>query len=164
MTEFCGLRIVNGEIVESFDTLINPEIPIPPIVRKMTGINDRMVRNSPKIKEVMPQILDFIKDRIVVSHNTIGDLKFIRYFAKEVCDVTFDNFFICTHLLSEKYLSESPDKSLKGLATFMDVKFEGAHRAEADAVITWKLFQEISRRAQKDGVHLVKQIIRKQGD
>ena len=60
LTEFCGIKIHNGEILDEFHSLINPEIPIPPIVRKMTGINDKMVKNAPKIDEVMPKILKFI--------------------------------------------------------------------------------------------------------
>jgi len=164
LTEFCGIKVKNGKIIDEFQTLINPEVPIPPIVRKMTGINDRMVKNAPKIDVVMPKILEFIGQRIVVSHNTIGDLKFIRYFSEKVCQKRFENFFVCTHLLSEKVLSDSPDKSLKGLANYLDLHFEGAHRAEADAHITFDLYKAIISRLSALGINKIEQVIRMQGD
>ena len=72
ITEICALRYEGGEIVDRMCTLVNPKVPIPPIVRRMTGINDRMVRNAPTIDKVMPEFLEFIGNDVLVSHNTIS--------------------------------------------------------------------------------------------
>ena len=69
--------------------MVNPKIPIPPIVRRMTGITNRMVKKEPVIEEVMPKFLEFLEDDILVSHNTIGDMKFLRYFAKKFVIMNF---------------------------------------------------------------------------
>ncbi len=165
ITEICALRYEGGKIVDRMCTLVNPKVPIPPIVRRMTGINDRMVRNAPPIEEVMPKFLEFAKHDVLVSHNTIGDLKFIRYFAKEACQHNVDNFFVCTHLLADKLANESPDKSLTGLGKFFKLESkEEMHRAEADAELTLRLLEVLIQRLKKRKIWTIEEAIRLQGD
>ena len=138
ITEIFAVRYIDGVEAETFYSMVNPKIPIPPIVRRMTGITNRMVKKEPVIEEVMPKFLDFLEDDILVSHNTIGDMKFLRYFSKKVCDHELLNYYLCTHLLVEKLYPEAPDKSLKGLAEFFDIEITAGgqlHRATADAYI-----------------------------
>ena len=164
ITEICAIRYRNGEILDKFYSLVNPKVAIPPIVRRMTGINNKMVRKAPVIKEVMPGLLDFVGDDILVSHNTIGDLKFLRYFALKACGHNLRNFFLCTHLLTEKLIPESKDKSLQGLAKFLELGSGEAHRAEADSYLTKDLFAELLLRLDKTGINQIIDAIRFQGD
>lgn len=165
ITEICALRYEGGEIVDRMCTLVNPKVPIPPIVRRMTGINDRMVRNAPTIDKVMPDFIKFIGNDILVSHNTIGDLKFIRYFAQSECQHTVDNFFLCTHLLADKLASEAPDKSLSGLGKYFELDSEDElHRAEADAELTLRLLDVLMQRLRKQKMWTIEEGIRFQGD
>jgi DNA polymerase III epsilon subunit family exonuclease len=165
ITEIFAIRYQNGKIHDTFYSLVDPEIPVPPIVRRMTGITNKMLKGEPKIEEMMPKFLEFLRDDSLVSHNTIGDMKFLRHFAKQVCDVTMGNFYLCTHLLTEKLASESPDKSLKGLAEFFNLPAEkDLHRAEADAYVTLELFNLLLDRLKKENVERVSQAIRLQGD
>lgn len=164
ITEIAALRYVNGEVVDKFYSMVNPGCRIPPIVRKMTGITDKMVKNEPPIDDVMPGFIEFIKDDILVSHNTIGDLKFLVYFAKKACDFRLENFFLCTHLLTEKLIPESKDKSLKGLAKFFEFDLGNVHRAEDDAYLTLALFKEILVRLKKRSQQIVEDGVRLQGD
>lgn len=166
ITEVSALRYENGEVKDRFYTMVNPLIPIPPIVRKITGISNRTVKNAPTIEQVMPSIVEFIGDNILVSHNTIGDLKFLVHYARKVCDVEMENFFLCTHLLTEKLIPHAPDKSLKGLEAFLELNNEGrAHRAEADALVTLQLFQFLVARLIEDQkINNVGDAVRFQGD
>ncbi len=165
LTEIFALRYYKGEIVDTFYTLVNPKRSIPPIVRKITGITNQMVRKAPSASEVMPQFLEFIGNDILVSHNTIGDLKFIQYFARKCCNVEVDNFFLCTHLLSEKLLPHAKDKSLTGLGAFLKLETRGeAHRADADGYLTLELFSVLRRELEKKNISTLHDAIRLQGD
>jgi DNA polymerase III epsilon subunit family exonuclease len=163
ITEIFALRWHKGQVGDSFYSLVNPGIPIPPIVRRMTGINNAMVKGAPPISKVMPEFIEFIGDDVLVSHNTIGDMKFVRHFAERHAKPC-DNFFMCTHLLVEKLVSEAPDKSLKGLAKFFDLKAGDLHRAEADAWLTLELFKVLTRRLEDRSVRTIEAGIRLQGD
>lgn len=164
ITEICALKIENGKIIDRFYSLINPMIPIPPIVRRMTGITNQLVKDAPVIDEVYPDFAEFIGDHILVSHNTIGDLIFLRHFAKDTIGRDLKNFFLCTHLLVEKLVHDAPDKSLKGLSKFFNLAGAEFHRAEADAVQTWELFKVLLRKLKDRGVGKVEHAIRMQGD
>lgn len=164
ITEIFAVKYKNGAPGETFYSLVNPKIPIPPIVRRMTGINNAMVRDAPLIEEVMPGFVDYIGNGILVSHNTIGDMKFIRYFAKKVCGDDVRNFFLCTHLLVEKLAKEAPDKSLRGLAEYFKLDSGDLHRAEADAYVTLDLFKVLLGKLNERRVVLVEEAIRLQGD
>lgn len=164
ITEICALKIKDGQVIDRFYSLINPMISIPPIVRRMTGITNQMVADAPVVHEIFPDFMDFISDHILVSHNTIGDLIFLRYFAKETVKKELTNFFLCTHLLVEKLCPEAPDKSLKGLSRHFNLSGDSFHRAEADAVQTWELFKVLERKLRDRGISKVEQAIRLQGD
>ena len=164
ITEICALKIENGEIIGRFYSLVNPMIPIPPIVRRMTGITNQLVKDAPVIDEIYPDFAEFIGEHILVSHNTIGDLIFLRHFAKDTIGRDLKNFFLCTHLLVEKLVHDAPDKSLKGLSKYFNLSGAEFHRAEADAVQTWELFKVLLRKLKDRGVARVEHAIRMQGD
>jgi DNA polymerase III epsilon subunit family exonuclease len=164
ITEIFAVKYKNGEPGETFYSLVNPQIPIPPIVRRMTGINNQTVRDAPLIAQVMPGFVEYAGNGILVSHNTIGDMKFLRHFAKEVCDIEMGNFFLCTHLLVEKLAKEAPDKSLRGLAEHFKLDSGDLHRAEADAYVTLDLFKVLMGKLLERKIVLVEEAIRLQGD
>lgn len=164
ITEIAALKIVKGEIADRFYSLVNPMIPIPPIVRRMTGITNQLVKDAPVIDEIYPDFAEFIGDHILVSHNTIGDLIFLRHFARDTIGRDLKNFFLCTHLLVEKLVGDAPDKSLKGLSKFFRLAGAEFHRAEADAIQTWELFKILLKRLKERGVNRVEHAIRLQGD
>ncbi len=164
ITEIFAVKYKNGEPGETFYSLVNPQIPIPPIVRRMTGINNQTVRDAPLIAQVMPGFIEYAGNGILVSHNTIGDMKFLRYFAKEVCGFEMGNFFLCTHLLVEKLAKEAPDKSLRGLAEHFQLDSGDLHRAEADAYVTLDLFKVLKGKLLERNIVLVEEAIRLQGD
>ncbi|MEZ4741015.1 MAG: exonuclease domain-containing protein [Bdellovibrionota bacterium] len=164
ITEISAMRYKKGRIENKFYSMVNPQCRIPPIVRKMTGIDHKMVKDAPLIDEVMPKFIEFIQNDILVSHNTIGDLKFLVHFAKQTCEHSLENFFLCTHLLTEKVISEAPDKSLKGLAKYFDFPIDTIHRADADAELTLHLFKEICLRLKAKSLCTIEDGIRLQGD
>lgn len=165
ITEIAALKVRKGEIIDTFYSMVNPKMAIPPIVRKMTGITNKMVKKAPTIYEVMPEFVDFIEDDVLASHNTIGDMRFIRHFAKKVCDIDLLNYYLCTHLLAEKLLPAAPDKSLKGLVSYIgENRIEDFHRADADAYATKYLFDHLVKKLAAQDITIIKDAIRFQGD
>src|SRR5690606_31257759 len=159
-----ALRYKGGEVDGTFYSMVNPRVPIPGIVRRMTGITNKMVRHAPLISEVMPKFIEFLGDDILVSHNTIGDLKFLVYFAEQACAHQLQNFFLCTHLLTEKLIPEAPDKSLQGLGKFFGLAQGPVHRAKEDSYLTLELFKILLERLKKQGVNRIEDAVRLQGD
>ncbi len=165
ITEIFAIRYQNGKPAETFYSMVNPKIPIPPIVRRMTGITNAMVKDAPLIEEVMPSFCEFIGEDILVSHNTIGDMKFLRHFAQKTTGKNLTNYFLCTHLLIEKLVPGAPDKSLKGLSQYFALgNGENHHRAEADAYMTLALFEKLLALLAEQEVPAVIDAIRYQGD
>ena len=164
ITELCALSYQDGKVNDRYYTLVNPHIPIPPLVRKMTGISDKMVKDAPPIEEVMPAVLDFIGDRVLVSHNCGGDMKFIKHFAFQACRKQIKNFYLCTHLLTTKLFPAAPDKTLQGSAQHLGAKVSLAHRAEGDAQTTEVLFTQLLQAMRKRGIETIADAIRLQGD
>jgi DNA polymerase III epsilon subunit family exonuclease len=165
ITEIFALRYRDGQIHDTFYSMVNPGVSIPPIVRRMTGITDKMVRDAPPIRAIMPDFIKFIADDVLVSHNTIGDMKFLRYFADVECSHEIGNYYLCTHLLVEKLAPNAPDKSLKGLAGFFSLPGDAKlHRAEADAYLTLELFKILLEKMRTKGIPSIADAIRFQGD
>ena len=84
ITEIACCKVSNGKIIDEFSTFVNPEKPIPKAVAELTHITDDMVKDAPKIDEVLPKFLEFIKDSILVAHNAKFDVSFIKYNAKQL--------------------------------------------------------------------------------
>jgi len=165
ITEIFALRYYKGEIIDTFYSMVNPGVSIPPIVRRMTGITNKMVRDAPPIKAIIPEFIRFIADDILVAHNTIGDMKFIRYFAQYECQHEVTNYFLCTHLLVEKMAPNAPDKSLRGLGDFFQLATDAQlHRAEADTYLTLELFKVLLQKLEDKGIKAIADAIRFQGD
>lgn len=165
ITEIAAIKYSKGKVQDSFYSLVNPKIAIPPIVQKMTGITNQTVRNAPPIESVFPPFLEFIENHVLVSHNTVGDMTFLVHFAKKVCRHKLTNFFLCTHLLAEKTVYDSPNYSLSGLSAHLKLPSGGkSHRAESDAQMTLQLFLELKRRMQtQHEIKLLKDALRFQG-
>ncbi len=164
ITEICALKYSHGKVQDTFYSLVNPRIPIPPIVQRMTGITNQTVRNAPLIEAVMPGFIEFIGNEILISHNTVGDMTFLVHYAKKVSKHKLTNFFLCTHLLAEKTVHDAPNYSLSGLGVYLKLPTGGKHhRAEADAQMTLQLFLEIKRRLQVEGILLIRDALRYQG-
>ncbi len=164
ITEICGLRFSAAKIDEEFYTLVNPQMRIPSLVRKMTGITQAMVRDAPTVSQIFPKFLSFIGSHVLISHNASSDIKFVRHYGHQVSGEEVGNFHICTHLLAEKLWPSAKDKSLHGLAKQFGFADSGAHRAREDAQMTFRLWQLIRAELVKMGVSTIQEVIYLQND
>ena len=78
ITEIAMYKVENNQVIDEFVTLVNPEIPIPYFIVRLTGINDQMVRNAPTFPEIAKKIIDFTEGCIFVAHNVGFDYSMVR--------------------------------------------------------------------------------------
>ena len=139
ITEIGAIKVENGEIIEEFSQLINPERPIPEKIQKLTGITNEMVLDKPTISEVLPKFLDFCKDSILVAHNSDFDTGFVREKASEN-NLTYDFDAIDTVILSRLLMPDLKNHKLNTIAKELNVSLENHHRAVDDATATAQIF------------------------
>lgn len=139
ITEIGAVKIENGEIVEVFNELVNPERMIPQKVVELTGITNEMVMDKPKIDEVLPKFLEFSKDAYFVGQNTDFDIGFI----KEACDnlsYKFEPVYLDTLPMARSIFPYMGRFSLDKLAKKLAIGPFNHHRASDDAITTAKIF------------------------
>ncbi|MCR5332871.1 MAG: PolC-type DNA polymerase III [Bacilli bacterium] len=158
ITEFGAIKFEDGQVVKTLDILINPEMPIPEKIQIKTKITQEMVASKPTIKEVMPQILEFIGDSILVSHNINFDVGFMNEALRVLGQEPLSNPCIDTLSLSRYMFPESRLHSLGslsrnlGMATYND---EEAHRADYDARILNDVWLAMLNRLTEDNFDLL---------
>jgi DNA polymerase III epsilon subunit family exonuclease len=149
ITEIGAVRIKEGKIVEHWTTLVKPDYNIDQENFAITGISNEMVKDSPKINQVLPDFMKFIEGTILVAQNAEFDMKFIKRFATAF-DYEITNSVMDTMVLGRKYLPELKHHDLKTLAERFNITFNH-HRALADAQATAEIFIELLKiKAQKE--------------
>jgi len=142
ITEIGAVKIQNGEIVDSFSHLINPDMPIPELITKLTGITDDMVKNKPTIEKVLPEFLDFIEDSVLVAHNASFDMGFIRE-AYDSIGVNLKNPVLDTLELSRAMFPTMKSHKLNLIAKHLKVELKNHHRAVDDALATGNILLKV---------------------
>jgi DNA polymerase-3 subunit epsilon len=132
--------------IESFETLIDPQMPIPEASTAIHHITDQMVKGKPKIQEILPKIITFIGRHIIVGHGITNDITFICQAAKQhnvPCKLA-SHPFLDTLRMARLY-GESPINSLEKLRQHFNIAEEGAHRAMNDVIVNIEVFKYLAR-------------------
>lgn len=139
--EIGAVKISNGEVVSSFQVLINPGIPISEKSVDLTGINDEMVADCHTIDEVYPDFFKYLGDSVFIAHNSDFDFRFLKNVGKK-CGYVLNNDVIDTVALSREVLPGMKNYKLNTLCDRFGIVFRH-HRALADAFATAELFLEL---------------------
>lgn len=155
ITEIGAYRVKNGGITEEFQTLVNPETPIPSFITQLTGISNQMVRGAPKFRDVAHDFLDFIGDSVLVAHNASFDLRFLNHEIGRIYSAyRVANAHLCTVQLGRKLLPHVANHRLKTLAEYFSTPLVNHHRASDDARATAHIFvnflEELDARGVRD--------------
>ncbi len=138
-----AIAIHDGErLVDTFSTLINPQVPIPVFIQALTGINHAMVSQAPVFEEVAASIYNLLKDKVFVAHNVNFDYSFVKH-KLAAAGYDLDCEKLCTIRMSRKLLPGHPSYSLGKLCRSLNIPMQQQHRAEGDAMATVKLFEKI---------------------
>lgn len=139
--EIALVKIFNGEIIDYFHSLINPEGKVPWFITNLTGIKNSMLRNAPLFKEIASEIVDFIDDGIIVAHNAVFDYGYLKFeIERSIKNFIFQNEKLCTVKLARKKFPELTKYNLDFLANFFNINNPDRHRAYGDAMATAELF------------------------
>ncbi|MFN2500750.1 MAG: PolC-type DNA polymerase III [Pyrinomonadaceae bacterium] len=154
ITEIGAYRVQNGQVTDEFQTLVNPTVPIPWFVTRLTGITDEMVREAPVFSEIAHDFLTFIGDSILVAHNSGFDMRFLNHEIGRVYpNYRVANPCLCTVKLSRRLLPDILNHKLKTVAEHYSIELVNHHRASADAFATAHIFVNLLTRLQSDGVN-----------
>ena len=133
--EIGAVKIKNGEIVDNFSKFVNPKIPIPFRIEKLTGINDSMVMKAKPIEKILPEFLEFCGDAVMVAHNAGFDTSFIINNAERL-GIKYDPTIMDTVLLAQFVIPNLHNYKLDTLCKHLAVSLENHHRAVDDAQAT----------------------------
>ncbi len=142
--EIGAVKIKNGEIVDNFSKFVNPKIPIPFRIEKLTGINDSMVMEAEPIEKILPEFLEFCGDAVMVAHNAGFDTSFIINNAERL-GIKYDPTIMDTVLLAQFVIPNLHNYKLDTLCKHLAVSLENHHRAVDDAQATAYIYLKMAK-------------------
>ena len=150
ITEIGMVKVINDQIVDEWQSLINPQRRIPANITALTGIDNTMVNNAPIFAEVAQQVADFTDDCVFVAHNVNFDYGFIREeFAR--LEQRFKRPKLCTVSQMRRHYKGLTSYSLANLTRHFGISMQRHHRAMSDAVAASELLSLINaKRLQKN--------------
>ncbi|MBQ6789414.1 MAG: PolC-type DNA polymerase III [Clostridia bacterium] len=151
ITEIGAVIVKNGEVLGKFSEFVNPGVPIPENIVRLTGITDEMVADAPDISVVLPKFLEFCGERMVVAHNANFDVGFIKV-AAERCGMEFKNPFLDTVAMSRYVNPTSKNHKLDTLAKLYELGEFNHHRASDDAEMLAMIFDRMISRLKEEGI------------
>lgn len=134
MVEFAAVRLENGKIKDEFQSLINPQQHIRKSSMAIHGITPEMVEDAPVEADIMPQILDFIKDYPIVAHNAIFDYSFLNEASIRTTGKPLTNTRIDSQYMFREVFPEMESHGLEALTKKFNVELTNHHRAMADTM------------------------------
>ncbi len=166
------VRYVDGQEKETFETLVNPDVPIPDFITKLTGITDKDVLKSPQINEVFDSLSLFIGNSPIIGHQINFDAAFLEYHLRTKYNDFGDwdsesqrfkyltNIRMDTLFLSRIFLPFLQKFKLGTVAAYFGIDLERAHRAIDDARASGKIFLELTERVFACDLQNLRLIIR----
>lgn len=165
ITEIGAVKIMDGEVVNTFSRLINPKREIPPQITELTGITNEMVKDAPTIEEVLPEFIDFCGRRnsvknTIVAHNAKFDTGFIKAEIERLNSmadddekkVSFDYPVIDTLELSKELFPNEKSHKLDLVCERLGVSLENHHRALDDAKATAEAFIKMHKMREEQNL------------
>jgi DNA polymerase III epsilon subunit family exonuclease len=140
--EIALIRIAkSSEVIEKFVTVVNPERQIPPDVFLINGITDDMVKTAPCFKDIAGKVFDFIAGRTLLIHNADFDIPFLEIEFKR-CGTSIPETKVIDTLAIARNSFIFPKNSLSRIAAYYNINTDGLHRAESDAMMTYKIYRK----------------------
>jgi DNA polymerase-3 subunit epsilon len=152
VTEVAAVRISGGAIVDSYESLVNPERPIPPVVTSLTNITEQMVAGAPRFGELAESLRSALGGAVFVAHNAGFDWRFLSSEFERCGAGRLGGETVCTLRLARRLHPELPRRSLGALADYYAITVDRWHRAGSDAHATAELFIHFLARLADHGV------------
>ncbi len=138
ITEIAAVIVRDGEIVEVYETLVNPQRSIPPFITALTNITWDMVRDAPTFDRVAPEVMRVLEGNVFVAHNANFDWRFLTTELSRATGRQLRGRRLCTVKIARKVLPQLSRRSLDYVARYYGVEIRNRHRAGGDALATAK--------------------------
>ena len=152
ITEVAIVRTEQGEVVERWSSLVDPEVPIPDPIQQLTGITDSMVADAPTIGQLLPEIARLLAGAALVAHNARFDAGFLRQAFKR-SGLDFDVPVLCTVRLSRALYPQHRRHNLDSLMQRHGLACEARHRAMGDALVLPRLVERMADEHGWEALH-----------
>ena len=140
IVEIAAVRFRGGQIISTFQSLVDPKVEIPQEVTNINGINNDMVRSKPLIQEVLEPFSKFCGSDVLVAHNATFDFQFLKSAIEKFKTQAPAGPLLDTYSLAKKALPGMMNYKLATLVRYLKLDFEKLHRAEQDASCCGHLF------------------------
>jgi DNA polymerase III epsilon subunit family exonuclease len=151
--EIGAYRVRGGEVLDEFETLINPETSVPKFLANLTGISDEMLSSAPRFAEIARSFLDFIGDSVLVAHNANFDLPLLnREINRVFAGHRLRNSHLCTVDLARRLVPQLESHRLDAVAAYFQVGIPRRHRAADDALATARVFVRLLDYLAENGI------------
>ncbi len=161
VVEVAVVRVQGGEVADRFEALVDPRMPIPPFITRLTGIDGRLVRGRPTFAELAPRIREALEDGPLVAHNVAFDEAFLRHgFSR--AGLPLDLPRLCTLRLARRLLPRLRSHRLDALAAHFGIDVGRRHRAGSDAQTTALVLLRLLQEAAELGIREPAQLARLQ--
>ena len=142
--EIGAVKVVEGEIADTFSTFVNPGRKLEERIVELTGIGDEDLKDAPYIEEVLPDLFEFLGDFTLLGHSVLFDFSFLKKAAVNN-KLEFEREAVDTLKIARKYLADLESRSLDKLCEYYEIP-HNAHRALADAEATHVLYGKLLER------------------
>ena len=157
ITEIGAVLLRDGEIVDTFQTFVDPERRLTPEIVGLTGITDAMLRGAPKLQDALRAFLDFAGGRILAAHNAEFDISFIRAGCRK-CGIPFEPTYLDSLIFAQNLLPGLKNYKLDVVAEHLRLPAFNHHRASDDAVPVAQMLAKFFPMLQERGVTRIQQI------
>lgn len=151
--EIAILKTKDGKVLDKFETLINPGRAIPHQAASVNGITDHMVKRAPFFRDIAWDVLNSLKDSVIVAHNARFDLGFLFSELSSIKLSPPENEVIDTLSIARRYYN-FPSNSLGKIARYLGISTVGEHRAFGDVKITKEVFEYFTMNLERRGIRI----------
>lgn len=152
ITEIAVVHVDSERIEVAFESLVNPERPIPPRIVALTGIDDALVQAAPHFEVIADRVLAALAGRVFVAHNARFDWRFVEAEVERSRDAILRPPRLCTVRLTRALVPELERRNLDSVLHFFGIEPDRRHRAAGDAVATAQVLRRLLRRAETSGI------------
>ena len=151
ITEIAAVIVQGGAISRVYETLVNPQRRIPPMVTALTNITWDMVKRAPTFRDIVRDVSDALRGHVFVAHNAGFDWRFVTTEIARATGERVEGRRLCTVKMARRLLPQLSRRSLDHLTRFYNVENTARHRAGGDAVATAKVFLRLLKEARDRG-------------
>lgn len=141
--EIGAVKFSSEGVIETYQTLVNPRVFIPPFITSLTHITNDMIEDAPVPARIIPEFLDFVKGTVLVAHNAGFDVSFINAESDRLGYGKLENSVLDTVKFSRMYWPEEKSHKLSCMANVIGVDPGQSHRALDDAKVCVEIIKAV---------------------